>query len=92
MEKWHNKIKSITANHLDLPKDVVLDLPRITVIGFYQLYIENYKSITKFTDKFLILKLSKNEIKIVGEKLVIRKIWAEEILIEGIIREIYFID
>jgi len=92
MKEVRQKFKQITFDYFDVPKDVVMDLPRITIIGFYQIYIENYKSVVKFTDDYLHLKLTNKEIKIIGNKLVIRKIWAEEIFIEGLIREIKFID
>lgn len=86
------KFREMTASHLELPKDMIFDLPRMILIGSYQIYIENYKSIIQFTDQFLHLRLNKGEMKIIGEKLVIRTILPEEIMIEGKFKEIQYID
>lgn len=91
MKKFSQQIRRYARDYMDVPNDIAFDLPRITVIGFYQVYIENYKNVIQFTDKHLHLRLTNKEIKIVGEKLVIRKIWREEILIEGLIKDIQLI-
>lgn len=77
---------------MELPKDVIFDLPRITMIGSYQIYIENHRGVIQFTDQFLHLRLSKGELRLVGKQLVIRTILPEEVLVEGIINEIHYID
>ncbi|GBF10143.1 sporulation protein YqfC [Tepidibacillus infernus] len=92
MRKLRQKIKQLTANQLELPKDVIFDLPRITMIGSYQIYIENHRGVIQFTDQFLHLRLSKGELRLVGKQLVIRTILPEEVLVEGIINEIHYID
>lgn len=91
MKKFSHKIRRYAQDYLDVPNDIAFDLPRITVIGFYQIYIENYKNVVQFTNEYLHLKLTNKEIKIVGERLVIRKIWTDEIFIEGLIKEIKLI-
>ncbi len=87
--KLRKKIKQLTVNHLDLPSDLILNMPRISVIGFNQIYIENFESVVQFNDKFLHIRVNRKEVKIVGEKLVIRQIWPDEIFIEGVIKEIH---
>lgn len=92
VKKIRQKLKQLTVTHLDLPKDVVMNLPRMTIVGLYQIYIENYQSVIQFTEEYLHLKLTNKQLKITGEKLVIRQIWTEEILVEGIIKEIKILD
>ncbi|GAA0362577.1 sporulation protein YqfC [Bacillus horti] len=93
MKKWQQKIKRWTAGMLDLPKDVVLDLPRITMIGPLQLYIENHRGVLVFSTEELRLLLSnKGQLLIRGERLVIRQILPEEVLLEGFIREVHYLD
>lgn len=92
MKKLKQRFKKLLVNKLDLPNDVILDLPRITSIGFYQIYIENYNSVIQFTDQFLHLKLRNHQLKIYGEGLVIRAILPEEIFIEGTIKEVHYLD
>lgn len=90
--KLVTKIKQNSIKRLDLPGDVILNLPRITVVGFYQIYIENYRDVVKFADKYLILDLENKYLKVVGTDLKIRTILREEIFIEGLIKRIDYIE
>jgi len=90
--KIRKKIRQITTNQLELPKDVVFDLPRITVLGSYLVYIENHKGIVQFTPQYLHIRLSKGELKVIGTDLSIRVILPEEIQVEGKIQDIQYID
>jgi len=91
VKKIRQKFKHFAASKLDLPKDVIFDMPRITVIGSYQLYIENHRGVIQFDEHHLHLRLSKGEVKITGDQLVIRAILPEEVFIEGLIQDIQFI-
>lgn len=89
---WGNKVRKLTSDLLDVPQDVALNVPRITMIGSMQLYIENHRGVAHFTDKELRLKINDGEFQIVGEALKIRAIYTEEMLIEGDITSISFIE
>lgn len=71
-----------------MPEDVVFELPRLTVIGDRQLYIENHKGVIHFSNEVLRLALSKGELEVSGEQLIIRTIWTDEVFVEGVIRGI----
>lgn len=88
---WNKKLRKWTASVLDLPQDVILDLPRITMIGNMQLYIENHRGVIAFTDRTLQLRLSVGQLEITGESLVIRAILPEEVMIEGTIHQIRYV-
>lgn len=77
---------------LELPSDVVLDLPRLTVVGFLQLYIENHRGVLLFNDEELRLLLKKGQLLIRGKNLVIRLILKEEMMVEGSIAQITYLD
>ncbi|MFS0727557.1 sporulation protein YqfC [Paenibacillus sp. 1P07SE] len=83
MRRFSRKIRKLTADLLDLPQDVVFDLPRMTMIGDRQLYIENHRGVLHFSQDRLRLALSKGELEVSGADLVIRGIWTEEVFIEG---------
>jgi len=85
-------LKQLTVNQLDLPKDVIFDLPRITMVASYQLYIENHRGVIQFTDEYLHMRLSKGELKIYGNNLVIRAILPEEVFVEGKIKSVEYIE
>ena len=43
MENRKDTIRQAVAEFLDIPKDLVLDLPKVTLVGRNELYIENHR-------------------------------------------------
>jgi len=90
--KWGQKIRSWMTKQLDLPEDVMMDLPRITMIGQIHIYIENHNGLLTFTEKEIRLLLKQGQLLVKGQSLVIKTILPEEILVEGKIDEVMFIN
>ena len=78
------------AQRLDIPQDIILDLPRLTMLGNKQVLIENHKGIIEYTAALVRIKLSQGVILIHGEHLLLGNLQAEQILVEGLIREIQY--
>jgi sporulation protein YqfC len=91
MRRLTRKWNQFTAKMLDLPQDVVQDLPRITLIGNVQLYVENHKGVLHFSSESLMLELTKGKLEVVGKQLVIRAIFTEEVFIEGVIDAVKYL-
>ncbi|CAG7606101.1 hypothetical protein PAESOLCIP111_00880 [Paenibacillus solanacearum] len=91
MRSLTRRFNQFTAKLLDLPQDVVMDLPRVTMIGNRQLYIENHRGVLHFSSEALKLALSKGKLEVYGQELVIRAIMTEEVFIEGVIQDIKYI-
>ncbi|ATO50722.1 MULTISPECIES: sporulation protein YqfC [Brevibacillus] len=91
MKKWSRRLRRMAVGVLDLPQDVVLEVPRITMIGHLQMYIENHRGVLQFSDTELRLLLTNGQLLVIGEQLVIRAILKEEVLLEGRIGKITFI-
>ncbi|WP_438433355.1 sporulation protein YqfC [Gorillibacterium sp. sgz500922] len=91
MGRLKRRIHTFAASVLDVPEDVIHDLPRITMIGNRQLYIENHRGVLHFAPNELQLALTAGEIRIEGSELVIRAILPEEVFIEGTIRDIHYV-
>ncbi|UUZ85508.1 sporulation protein YqfC [Paenibacillus sp. P26] len=91
MRSLTKRFNQWTAKLLDLPQDVVMDLPRMTLIGNMQLYIENHRGVLHFSSDELKLALSKGRLEVYGKRLVIRAIFSEEVFIEGTIQDIKYI-
>lgn len=91
MKKWHQGIRPWLTKYFALPSDVVLELPRITVIGHIHVYIENHKGVATYSDSELKLRANKGFIRITGSSFVLKLMLPEEILLEGIIKNITFI-
>jgi len=89
--KWGQRIRSWMTQQLDLPEDVMMDLPRITMIGQIHIYIENHKGLLTFSDREIRLLLKQGQLLVKGKSFVIKTILPEEILLEGKIDEVRFI-
>ncbi|OEH93737.1 sporulation protein YqfC [Bacillus solimangrovi] len=75
-----------------LPADVVMDLPRITMIGQLHIYIENHRGLLVFSDNELRLSLKQGQLLIKGQNFVLKTMLPEEILLEGKIDEVTFVN
>ena len=60
MESKFNRGKEILVEKLDLPKDVLLDVPKIIVIGRNEVTIENHKGIMIFERDKIKINYDKN--------------------------------
>ncbi|MCP1494079.1 sporulation protein YqfC [Peribacillus frigoritolerans] len=89
---WGKKVKQLMTKSMDLPQDVMMDLPRITMIGQLHIYIENHRGLLAFTDSEVRLMLKNGQLLIKGNAFVIKTILPEEIMLEGKIDKVYFIN
>ncbi|MEN6413324.1 MAG: sporulation protein YqfC [Veillonellales bacterium] len=78
------------AGLLEIPRDIVFDLPRITMLGNQQLLVENHKGIIEYTPSLVRIKLSQGELKILGADFMIGNLQTEQILIEGAVRHVEY--
>ncbi|GAA0602167.1 sporulation protein YqfC [Virgibacillus siamensis] len=91
MKKLQQRIAPLLTKYLDLPSDVMLELPRITTIGQIHVYIENHKGLVVYSDNELTVRANKGLIQITGKSFVLKTMLPEEILLEGTITDIKFI-
>lgn len=85
-KKWPENL----ADFFELPKELLLNLPRMTLAGNIQLHLENYGGIIEYSAELLRLKIKGGEIIIEGKNLAIKHFAGEEIFIEGEIRSLEF--
>ncbi|MDP4171013.1 MAG: sporulation protein YqfC [Bacillota bacterium] len=91
-KKWGQLVRNWMADKMDLPQDVMMDLPRITMIGQIHIYIENHRGLLAFSDKEVRLLLKQGQLLIKGKSFVIKTILPEEILLEGRIDQVIYIN
>jgi sporulation protein YqfC len=84
-------IKEKVSDILELPREIILDVPKLIFIGNKDLSIENYKGIIEYSDKLIRVNTNSHMLKITGQKLEIKTITAEEIIIAGEISTVEFI-
>lgn len=91
MRKIKQRFQNLAIKYLQLPQDVLLELPRITLIGHIHAYIENHRGLLVYSDTELRLKTNKGAIQILGDSFVLKTMLPEEIILEGTISDIKFI-
>lgn len=75
---------------LEIPEEVVTDIPKITALGFKKISIENYKNILEYQDIFIRINTSIGIINISGLELKMEEMTVDDIVIEGKIDSIEF--
>ncbi len=78
-KKWQESL----ADFFELPKELLCNLPRITLIGDVQMLLENYGGIIEYNDEILRLKVREGEVVVAGKNLTIKNFLSDELLIEG---------
>ena len=84
-------IKEKVTEFLELPKEIIMNVPKIIFIGNQNLSIENYKGIIEYTENTIRINTNEHMLKIIGRDLEIKNIAAEEMLITGNIMSLEFI-
>ncbi len=79
------------ADALDVPLDVVCDLPRIEIIGTSRASIENFRGILDYDESCIKVNTTAGIVKISGDDIFIESITDDGIMIKGTIRNAEFI-
>jgi sporulation protein YqfC len=82
--------KEVIADFFELPQEIILDLPRITLVGNMQLYIENHRGVISYNQNEVRLSVNKGEVIIRGEGLQIENLLEEELLIKGMLESLSY--
>ncbi|MGL4790711.1 MAG: sporulation protein YqfC [Anaerotignaceae bacterium] len=69
---------------LELPKEAMLNLPLITLLGREEIIIENYKGVVEYGEDVIRINTGIGVLKIEGRGLNIKKITGESVTISGI--------
>ena len=82
--KGYKKIDKI----LELPEEVYLDIPRITITGFDEIIIENFKGILEYEKFFVRIRSSIGLINISVYNLNLENMTNDDIKVKGKIESI----
>ena len=83
MEDKINKAKESLADQLDLPRDIMLNIPKISIIGNNEITIENHKGIVFFGYKEVRVNSNVGLISIIGEEFEILYLGGSTMTISG---------
>ncbi|MDI3477506.1 MAG: hypothetical protein PWQ59_1031 [Thermoanaerobacterium sp.] len=78
-----NTIKEGILNLVDFPKDVLLNLPKITVIGNTQITVENHRGIIEYIPERIRINSTIGMIRISGKNMIINSVMTEILVITG---------
>lgn len=92
MDRHREKINKVVTEFLEIPKDLVLDLPKVTMVGRNELYLENHRGIIEFSSNRLRINLSRGYLEIEGDKLEIKNLMPDEMAISGEIYSVKYLD
>lgn len=84
------KIREKVAEMTDLPKDVIMDLPKIVIIGNREMQIDNYKGLLEYSQEVIRVATNNKHIIITGADLGINRMESETLFIGGRITSIEF--
>lgn len=88
--KQQDKKLQQIAHMFEIPTDVIFDLPKITILGNVQLYIENHRGIIEYRPEAIRISVNTGEVEIIGNGMVIRTITSEEIHLDGMIQAVKY--
>ena len=91
MKDRMDDIKLNISEALELPKDVMLDLPRIIMLGSIQINVSNHKGIIEYTQETLRINSNAGVIRITGREMELKTILSEEIIVVGTIEKVEII-
>jgi sporulation protein YqfC len=77
------KVMDSLSDLLELPKEVMLNIPKITMVGNIQLYIENHRGIIEYSPDRIRINSTVGVLRVKGKAMKIREIKVEELLITG---------
>lgn len=77
------RISERAADAWGVPKDVIMNIPRLTISGDKEIYIENHKGILEYTDTEIRISTAMGIVRVCGKNLMIDRIRLEDIVISG---------
>lgn len=91
---WKNfahRFKKQLSDYLELPGDIMMNLPKIVLVGDMQIFIENHRGIQEYNPQMVRVMVSDKVIEVTGENLTLRNILPDEICVEGQIITLTFL-
>ncbi len=82
--------KDRLAGLFELPREIVMDVPRITMIGNLQVTVENHRGVIEYSPERCVIGIHNGQMTIQGRDLVIGIIYEDEITVTGFIGAVQF--
>ena len=90
MKRKKNSMKSRINKVLEVPDEVALKVPKLTILKFEEVLIENYKGILEYQDFFVRIQTYIGIININGFELSLEEMTTDDVIVKGKIESIDF--
>lgn len=84
------RLRWALATGLDLPSDLVFDLPRVTLLGALHLTVENHRGLLECLPERVAIGTRGGRLVVVGRGLVVGAVRQGEITVSGQLTEVRF--
>lgn len=88
--KRHKQKQNRLERVLEIPKEISTNEPKITIMGFNEMLIENYKGILEYQEFYIRISTYIGIVNINGFNLNLTEMTSDDILITGKIETIDF--
>lgn len=92
MQNRKEVFNRVMADFLEIPRDLVMDIPKVTMIGRNELLLENHRGIIEYRNDLLRINLSRGFLEIQGSNIEIKALTPEDISLVGDINAVIFRD
>ena len=83
--KKTNRLSNKLNNILEVPREITDNKPKITIVGFDEMLIENYKGIIEYEEFYIKINTSIGNVNINGSNLNLEQVTEDDILVKGTI-------
>ena len=90
MSRKRNRVKSKINRMLEVPEEVDLKVPKLTILKFEEVLIENYKGILEYQDFFVRIQTYIGIININGFNLTLEEMTVDDVIVKGKIESVDF--
>lgn len=85
-----NKMRNRINRALEVPAEVNLNIPKVTILNFEEMVIENYKGILEYQDFFIRIKTDIGIVNVNGFNLSLDEMTTDDLMVKGKIESIDF--
>ncbi|MBR2241100.1 MAG: YabP/YqfC family sporulation protein [Clostridia bacterium] len=90
MKRANKNLKSRINKVLEVPDEVAFKVPKLTILKFEEVLIENYKGILEYQDFFVRIQTHIGIVNINGFKLTLEEMTVDDLIVKGKIESIDF--
>ena len=76
---------------LELPKEILLNLPLISLVGQEEVTIENYKGILEYSEEVVRIGTEAGILRLQGKNLCLKQLSAECMVVTGMVESLTFL-